>query len=111
MGDAPELDQAVDERRRSLAAVPMLAGLAEDIDRGSTPLDAGPWAELAAGAEPIDLRAGEWLFRQGDPRDRPHVGLRGRLEIVIESGAEAKVIRVLGRGESVGELALLTESP
>lgn len=90
----------------------MLADLAAAIDRGPTPLDAGPYAELAANAEPVRLRAGEWLFRQGDPGDSLYVVLTGRLEIVIEQdGAEPKVIRILGRGASVGELALLTESP
>jgi NTE family protein len=89
----------------------MLAGLAEDIERGSTPLDAGPWADLAAGAEQIRVRAGEWLFRQDDPGDSLYVVLTGRLEVVIESGPVPKVVRLLGRGSSVGEIALLTESP
>lgn len=110
-GSFGRAEQSADERRQSLAGVPMLAGLAEDIDRGSTPLDAGPWAELAASAQPVSVRAGEWLFRQGEPGDSLYVVVRGRLEIVIETGTELKVIRVLGRGESVGELALLTESP
>ena len=100
----------VDDRRRSLASVPLLAGLAGDIDRGDTPLDAGPWAELAAGAEPVSVRAGEWLFRQGERGDSLYVVLTGRLEVVIEYGAETKVVRILGRGASVGELALLTEA-
>ena len=42
-----KLEESVDERRKSLAGIPLLAGLAEDIDRGTTPLEAGPWAELA----------------------------------------------------------------
>src|SRR3954465_14423545 len=110
MGD---IEHSVDERRNSLAGVPLLAGLAEDIARGTPPLEAGPWAELAASAQPVSVRAREWLFRQGDPGDSLYVVLTGRLEIVIESegGAQPKVIRVLGRGDSVGELALLTESP
>lgn len=107
MGD---IDNTVDERRNSLAGVPLLAGLADDIDRGTTPIEAGPWAELAASAEPVSVRAREYLFRQGDPGDSLYVVLRGRLEILIEA-PEPKVIRVLGRGDSVGELALLTESP
>src|SRR3954453_8140236 len=107
-----DLDQSVDDRTKSLAGIPLLAGLAEDIDRGSTPLEAGPWAELAESAQLVRVRAREYLFRQGDPGDSLYVVLRGRLEIVVEGeGAEPKVIRVLGRGDSVGELALLTESP
>jgi predicted acylesterase/phospholipase RssA len=89
----------------------MLAGLAEDIDRGGTPFQAGPWADLAASAQQVTVHAGDWLFRQGDPGDSLYVVLTGRLEIVIENGPELKVIRILGRGDSVGELALLTESP
>src|SRR4051794_5736380 len=88
----------------------MLAGLAADIDRGDTPLDDGPWAELAAGAQQVTVHAGEWLFRAGEPGDSLYVVLTGRLEIVIEGNPD-KVIRILGRGDSVGELALLTESP
>jgi NTE family protein len=111
---APEARDPDEEQRlraQSFAAVPMLAGLAEDIDRGDTPLDAGPWAELAATAQPVFVRAREWLFRQGDPGDSLYVVLKGRLEVVLEQGPELKVIRILGRGSSVGELALLTESP
>ena len=66
-------------RAHSLAGVPMLAGLAADLDRGATPLDSGPWADLAASAEPISVRAGEWLFRQGDPGESLYVVLTGRL--------------------------------
>src|SRR3954447_3959022 len=98
-------DALADERRNSLAGVPLLAGLAEDIDRGATPLEAGPWAELAQSAALVQVRAREYLFRQGDPGDSLYVVLRGRLEIVIEAdspSAEPKVIRVLGRGDSVG---------
>jgi NTE family protein len=111
--DAPggSLDERTRSRAQSIASIPMLAGLAEDIDRGTTPLDAGPWAELAATAQQINVRAGEWLFRQGEPGDSLYIVLTGRLEIVIENGPELKVIRILGRGDSVGELALLTESP
>ena len=107
---APSPSEPLNLRARSLASVPMLAGLADDIDRGDAPLQAGPWADLAASAQQVTVHAGDWLFRQGEPGASLYIVLTGRLEIVIE-GEPEKVIRILGRGDSVGELALLTESP
>jgi predicted acylesterase/phospholipase RssA len=108
--DAEGADESTRLRAQSIASVPMFAGMAEEDERARTPLHAGPWAALAATATPMRVRAGEWLFRQGDPGDSLYVVLTGRLEVVIEKGDEQTVIRVLGRGGSVGELALLTES-
>ena len=87
----------------------MFAAVAAEAD-GATPLDAGPWAELALSATPERLRAGEWLWRQGDPGDSLYVVLTGRLEAVLEHPAPARVLRVVGRGQAVGELALLTDA-
>jgi NTE family protein len=56
-----------------------------------------------------ELRAGDWLFRAGDPGDRLYVVRSGRLDVVAED--EDRVLRRVGRGEIVGELALLTGSP
>jgi NTE family protein len=64
--------------------------------------------ELASRAERLRVRAGEWVFRQGDEADALYVVLSGRLEAVIE--APLRVLRVLGRGSAVGELALLNGS-
>src|SRR4051794_1584547 len=97
-------------RADSLASVPMFAALAAEADRGATPLDAGPWAELATAATPERVRAGDWLWREGDPGDSLCVVLTGRLEAVIENPAPGRVLRVVGRGQAVGELALLTDS-
>src|SRR5262249_60118651 len=53
--------------------------------------------------------AGQWLFREHAPGDAMYVVRAGRLEVVDEvTGA---VIRELGRGDALGELALLTDSP
>jgi NTE family protein len=64
--------------------------------------------ELAQAAERVDLPAGAWLFRQGDPADGLYVVSAGRLEVVHED-PEPQVIRVLSVGESVGELGLATD--
>jgi NTE family protein len=56
------------------------------------------------------LAAGEWLFHQGDVGDAMFLVLSGRLEVVLEH-PQQEVVRVMGRGGVVGELALLTEAP
>ena len=58
----------------------------------------------------MEVPAGAWLFRQGDPGSSLYVVRSGRLEVVAET-PEPEVLRVLGRGAVVGELALLMESP
>ena len=97
-------------RADSLAGVPMFAGMAAESDRGQTPLSASPWAGLAAAAEPERVRAGEWLFRQGDPGDSLYVVLTGRLEIVVErpladGGARARPRRRRRRAGAADGLA------
>ncbi len=65
--------------------------------------------QLAAKSRTRRLAAGKWLFRERDPGDEMYVVRAGRLEVVDE-GADA-VIREYRRGEALGELALLTDSP
>ncbi len=81
-----------------LGQVPLLAGL-----EGSA-LDT-----LAEHAQAVRLKSGEWLFHEGDPEDGVYVVRAGRLEVVDESASV--VIRELGRGDTLGELALLTGLP
>lgn len=50
------------------------------------------------------LPAGEWLFREGEPAEAMYVVVAGRLEVVIAD----VVVRELGAGSILGELALLT---
>ena len=85
----------------------MIDELAEDL-RSSTFAES-PWARLTSVAEPRRLQAGDWLFHQGAPADSLYVLVSGSLEVVDED-TEGEVLRVLGRGDAVGELALLTES-
>lgn len=54
---------------------------------------------------------GEILFRQGDPGDFLLVVLEGQLEIVREEGGHATVIRVAGKDELVGEMAVFDRAP
>jgi NTE family protein len=65
--------------------------------------------ELQLELELVHLPGGEILFRAGDAGDSMYVVLSGRLRVSVErnDGSE-EIIREIGRGESVGELALLT---
>jgi len=87
----------------------MLFGdLADDL-RGQT-IAGSPWARLLVSAEPRRVPAGDWLFHQGEPADSLYVVISGSLEVVAERPAPEEVLRLLPRGELVGEVALLTES-
>lgn len=59
---------------------------------------------ITAGATRRAVHAGDWLLRAGDPADAMFVLLTGRAEVVIED----QVVRELGPGAVVGELALFT---
>ncbi len=81
-----------------LASVPLFAGLESELRE-----------KLATRTRTVRIGAGEWLFRQGEAGDALYVVRAGRLNAVDEgSGA---VLRELGRGDAVGELALLTGAP
>jgi NTE family protein len=96
MGDVLNADRS---RSDFLAVVPVFAGLPEQIRDF-----------IAEHSRWIQVTAGEWLFRQGEPGDSLYVVRSGRLEIVVEQ-PEWTVVRVLGRGAALGELALLTGTP
>ncbi len=82
-----------------LRAVPLLATL------GPSEL-----AGLAGNLRLVEVAAGEWLFREGDPAATAYVISSGRLE-VTRGLPELRVIRTLRRGAAVGELALLRRGP
>ena len=67
--------------------------------------------EVAARAQPVLLPGGAWLMRQGDPGDAAYAVCSGRLEVVCERPAPARRVGDLRRGDTLGELALLTGEP
>ena len=87
---------AVDEQAALLREVPLFASLPDARLR-----------ELAALARPVSLPAGVVLFERGAPGDALYVIRHGRLEVVVDG----EVVREAGRGEVLGELALLTGEP
>jgi predicted acylesterase/phospholipase RssA/CRP-like cAMP-binding protein len=59
----------------------------------------------------VFVRAGDPVFRQGDVADAMYIVESGRVEVVDEAdGPPGVVLRSLGPGSSIGEIALLTGS-
>lgn len=76
------------------------------------PLEEDLRRELLTQVEFLTLKAGETLCRQGDPTGAAYLVMSGRLRVAIEADGEAEqVINEVGRGEIVGEMALLTDDP
>jgi NTE family protein/lysophospholipid hydrolase len=71
-------------------------------------LDEAPLRDLEAELQPVRLSGGEALFRQGDPGDCLYIVTHGRLRVSIARGDAEHVVGEVSRGESVGEMALLT---
>lgn len=96
------------QKRALLAASPLFALLPDDV-----------LALIEPRLEPYSVESGDWLMRKGDPGDALYVVDTGRLEVVLgehegvepEDDEEVRVLRVLGRGATVGELALVTGDP
>jgi CRP-like cAMP-binding protein len=58
------------------------------------------------------FRAGEVIFREGDPpRDEAYMLHLGRVEVRKQVGGEERVLRVMRKGELLGELGLFGKSP
>lgn len=80
-----------------LRNVPVLAGLPdEQLER------------LAAQVRDATVRAGEWIMREGEAADSMFIVRSGRID-VIDEGPPELLIRILRRGDILGELALLRE--
>jgi NTE family protein len=83
-----------------LAKLPILA------DADSETIDA-----LFARLRPVRVHAGDVVIREGDAGDRLYLVRSGRLRVLVEQEDGPKILRELGAGAAIGELALLTGSP
>jgi predicted acylesterase/phospholipase RssA/CRP-like cAMP-binding protein len=86
------------------------AQLAAQLARLFDSADAATLAEIESAAEWVTLSAGEMLFQQGDPADAAYLVVAGRLRVVTRD-PEQRVVGEVGRGEMVGEMALLEGVP
>jgi NTE family protein len=66
------------------------------------------WKKLEGYLEPFNLPSGYYLFRQGDLGDAMYIVVSGRLQVRVESDRQVNVVNEIGRGETVGEMAIIT---
>lgn len=72
----------------------------------------GSHREIEENLEVVHLKGGERLFSQGDPGDSMYMVVGGRLRAVGRAdGGDERVLGEISRGESVGEMALITGDP
>ncbi len=77
-----------------------------------SPLGEEVLLELVSALRSLHLAKGTHLFREGDPGDGLYLIKSGRVRIVTRGEKEEeKIVAYLGRGDAVGELALLTGEP
>src|SRR5512138_463351 len=67
--------------------------------------------QLVNMAEPVSLRAGAILIRQGEAGDAAYVVIKGEFEIQKLAGQSLIKIDVRNSGDVVGEMALLSSAP
>ncbi|MHC4390514.1 MAG: cyclic nucleotide-binding domain-containing protein [Planctomycetota bacterium] len=75
--------------------------------------DLGDFAirQLVNEAELISVAPGEVLFSQGDTGDAMYLVRVGQIKVQVREGGLERVVAYRGRGEVVGEMALLTKEP
>ncbi len=62
--------------------------------------------------ERISLEPGTRIFREGEPGDKAYLMISGMVEISKKVGEnETAVIAALGKGEIIGEMALIDDQP
>lgn len=82
-----------------LKSVPLLAALKE-----------GMLTEIASRVEKVYIKGGEWVFHEGELGSNMYVIRSGLVQVVAENTTPPTILRVLGRSEFFGELALLEQA-
>lgn len=84
--------------------------LAERVEQIFGPLDREIVRDLEKEMEWISLRGGETLFHQGREAKSVYIVIEGRLRVIAEDESHrGKVLDEVGPGETVGEIALITD--
>ncbi len=82
--------------------------LREVLDEELGALEPGVWEKLLPAIRWKEVAAGEVLFREGDSADAMYVVVSGRLRATREDDGQTRTVGDISRGETVGEMALLT---
>ncbi len=85
---------------KDLRKSPLFQGLSDD-----------ELGQLMDMAQPVSLRAGDILIKQGDVGDSAYVIMTGEFEIQKQTGQSLIKIDVRNQGDVVGEMALLSRAP
>jgi putative ABC transport system ATP-binding protein len=110
---ADRMVNMVDGRVVSNVVVKQAMMLCEFLSKSPTFINQPPHvlSEMAQKMVREPHRAGGVVFRQGDVGDKFYVIGRGACDILVQDGAESRLIRTLGPGDFFGEIALLTDKP
>jgi len=81
-------------------SIPLLAALRKDDREALAPL-----------CRIRGYEKGETIFREGDPADRIHFVVLGRVKIVKAAGGRDVILEILGPGEPVGAVAVFERKP
>jgi len=74
-------------------------------------LDETARLQLATQFEPVHVAAGEVIMAQGEMGDGLFLVVSGRLRVSVTARGTERVLHDLGRGSTVGEIALLSDRP
>lgn len=69
------------------------------------------YSEIAQALEWVTVERGETLFHQGEAADSLYVIVHGLLRVVVSADGGEMVVNELGRGDTVGEMGLLSGEP
>ncbi|MDL2716713.1 MAG: cyclic nucleotide-binding domain-containing protein [Acidobacteriota bacterium] len=106
-----ERHPAIRDRLAALSSrrLPSLRLADTELFRG---LESAVLSEFDQESNWVRLEGGRELFWQGEKADCLYVVVRGRLEVLVSTDSgEERVVERLGRGSTVGEMALLTDEP
>ena len=74
-------------------------------------LDETAHARLAGAWEAVHVRGGEVVIHAGDPGDAVYLVVSGRLRVTTERADGPSALSEIGRGQIVGEMALIDDAP